>query len=108
MRKEQLASMTRGWFVGNFTPSLYQTNDVEVAVQRYPSGAYEAWHYHKIATEITIIITGEAEMAGQRFTSGDIVVIEPGEATDFRAITDVITTVVKLPGANNDKYLKEV
>jgi quercetin dioxygenase-like cupin family protein len=108
MRKEQLASMTRGWFVGNFTPSLYQTNDVEIAVQSYSSGSYEAWHYHKIATEITIIIAGEAEMAGQRFTSGDIVVIEPGEETDFRAITDVVTTVVKLPGANNDKYLKEV
>ena len=100
--------MIRGWFVGNFTPSIYKTNDVEVAVQSYLSGAYEKWHHHKIATEITVIVIGEAEMAGKRFTAGDIIVIYPGEETDFRAITDVIATVVKIPGANNDKYLREV
>ncbi|WP_218964498.1 hypothetical protein [Nostoc linckia] len=98
--------MVRGWIVGNFTPSLYQTNDVEFAVQSYKAGAYEEWHYHKIATEITVIVVGEAEMAGQRYTSGDILVIESGEETDFKAITDVITAVVKIPGANNDKYVR--
>jgi len=34
-------------------------------------------------------------------------VIEPNDATDFCALTDTMTTVVKLPGANNDKYLVE-
>jgi quercetin dioxygenase-like cupin family protein len=45
-------------------------------------------------------------MAGHRLTEGDIIIIEPGEESDFRAITDVITAVVKIPGANNDKYLR--
>ena len=31
--------------------------------------------------------------------------IEPGEVTDFTALTDVVNVVVKLPGANDDKYL---
>lgn len=30
--------------------------------------------------------------------------MEPGEATDFYAVTDAENVVVKLPGANNDKY----
>jgi quercetin dioxygenase-like cupin family protein len=85
---------------------VYQTNDVEVAIQRYSADTYEKWHYHKIATEITVIVVGEAEMAGHRLTAGDIIIIEPGEESDFRAITDVITAVVKIPGANNDKYLR--
>jgi quercetin dioxygenase-like cupin family protein len=106
MHKERLDAMVRGWFVGNFSPSLYKTNDVEVAIQTYSAGDYEDWHHHKIATEITVIVTGEAEMAGQRYVAGDMVVIEPGEETDFKAITDVIATVVKIPGANNDKYLR--
>ena len=106
MRRDTLDAMVRGWFVGNFTPSLYQTNDVEVAVQRYKAGDYETWHYHKIATEINVIVQGEVEMNGQRFGVGDIVVMEPGEGTDFRALTDVVNVVVKLPGANNDKYLQ--
>lgn len=106
MLREKLDSMVRGWFVGNFTPTLYQTNDVEVAIQTYKAGTLEEWHYHKIATEITVIISGEAEMNKQKFAAGDIVVMEPGEGTDFLAITDVVATVVKIPGANNDKYLR--
>lgn len=107
MRTAKLEKMVRGWFVGNFEPSLYRTNDAEVAVKRYRPGQCEEWHYHKIATEMTVIISGEVEMNGQRYTTGDIVVMEPGEGTDFEAITEAITAVVKIPGANDDKYLGE-
>ena len=107
MRSDKLENMFKGWFVGNFTPTLYQTNDVEVAVKNYPAGAKEECHYHKIATELTVIISGEVEMCNRRFGAGDIIVMEPGEGTNFAAITDVATVVVKVPGANNDKYLKE-
>lgn len=30
--------------------------------------------------------------------------MEPGDVTDFQALTDVINVVVKIPGANDDKY----
>jgi quercetin dioxygenase-like cupin family protein len=96
--------MAKGWFVGNFTPTVLSTGDVEVAVKKYKAGEYESAHYHKIATEITVITDGEVRMNGNTFISGDIIVIEPNQATDFLAITDVTTTVVKYPGANDDKY----
>lgn len=99
--------MTKGWFVGNFIPSLYITNDVEVGIKSYKAGSYEKSHFHKIATEITVIVSGEVEMLGQHYSQGDMIVIEPEEVTDFLALTDVTTVVVKLPGANNDKYLCE-
>jgi quercetin dioxygenase-like cupin family protein len=98
--------MVKGWFVGNFEPSLLKTNDVEVAVKHYQMGDYEEWHYHKIATEITVIIDGEVKMNGSVYKKGDIVVIDPMEGTDFLAVTDAVNVVVKFPGANNDKYLK--
>ncbi len=100
----KLAEMKRGWFVGDFLPTAYSTGDVEVAIQRYSAGSYEATHYHRVATEITVILQGEAEMFGQIFRDGDIIKIAPGTATDFRAITDVTTVVVKHPGAKDDKY----
>lgn len=100
-----LDDMVRGWFVGDFSPTLHATQDVEVAVQKFAAGDHEASHFHKIATEITLILSGEAEMLGQRFKAGDIVKIKPGTATSFHAITDVTTVVVKHPGAKNDKYL---
>jgi quercetin dioxygenase-like cupin family protein len=106
MKTVKLKSMTKGWFVGNFEPSLYKTNAVEVSVKTYKAGDHEAWHYHKVATEITVIVSGRLRMNQCEFQAGDIIIIEPGEGTDFKVIEDTVTTVVKLPGANNDKYLK--
>ncbi len=105
MRVEHLKSMTKGWFVGNFEPSLYKTNDCEVAVKNYKAGDYEDKHYHKIATEITVVVKGRVRMFDQEFGEGDIIVVEPGDATDFTAITDAMNVVVEIPGANNDKYI---
>lgn len=105
MRTERLENMVRGWFVGSFEPTMHSTDAVEVGVKQYQPGDYEDRHYHKVATEITLILNGVAEMNGRRFTQGDIVVMEPGESTDFRAVTEVTNIVVKIPGASDDKYL---
>lgn len=104
MKTSKLSDMKKGWFVGNFEPTLYKTNDVEVAVKSYSAGKYEKKHYHKIATEITVVTKGTIRMNGKEYTVGDIIIIEPNEATDFYAITEAENIVVKLPGANNDKF----
>ena len=104
MKVFDLSQMTKGWFVGNFSPSALATNVVEVAVKKYQAGEYEAAHHHKIATEITVIVEGRVKMNGVEYGPNSILVIEPNTPTDFLALTDVVTTVVKLPGANNDKY----
>jgi quercetin dioxygenase-like cupin family protein len=105
MQKFRLDDMTRGWFVGKFAPTALNTDAAEVAVKSYRAGEYEASHHHKIATEITLILSGEVEMNQIKHSGGDILVIAPGESTDFRALTDVVTVVVKVPGASDDKYL---
>ena len=93
MKTAKLEDMTKGWFIGNFNPSLLKKGD------------YEGRHYHKIATEFTCIISGRVRMNGTEYASGDIIVMEPGEATDFECLEDGTTNVViKYPGANNDKY----
>lgn len=107
MKIGNLSSMTGGWFIGNFEPSLFKTNDCEVAVKRYKKGDKEGKHYHKVATEYTAIIQGKVRMFDQIFSAGDIVVVEPGDATSFEALEDSINVVVKMPGQNHDKYLVE-
>ena len=104
MRTAQLDDMVKGWFVGNFVPTLIKTEQVEVAVKKYSKGEYEGPHFHKIATEITVIVSGRVRMNGVEYIAGDIVIIEPYEATDFEALEDTINTVVKFPGASQDKY----
>ena len=105
MKISQINKMTKGWFVGNFEPTLYKTNDVEVAVKEYKAGDFEGKHFHKIATEITVVISGVVLMNGIEYKSGDIIIIEPNEVADFKALTNSKNVVVKLPGANNDKYI---
>lgn len=107
MKHFSLDDMVGGWFVGAFSPTAFNTGSCEVAVKRYKAGDCEALHHHRVATEITVLVSGEVEMLGKTWGAGDIVVLEPGVATNFRALTDAVNVVVKVPGALNDKYLGE-
>ncbi|USX20641.1 hypothetical protein NHH82_00290 [Oxalobacteraceae bacterium OTU3REALA1] len=107
MERYKLDDMVRGWFVGDFTPTALATRAAEVGIKHYRAGDREARHYHKIAQEITVIQSGRVQMNGVEYASGDIVVINPMESTDFVVLEDTVTVVVKVPGAVDDKYLGE-
>jgi quercetin dioxygenase-like cupin family protein len=104
MKKHNLNDFIKGWFVGRFEPTIIDTEDFEVAIKRYKKGDYENSHYHKVAKELTIIVEGEVKMNETKYQKDDIIVIEPGEKTDFKCLTDVITCVVKVPSVKNDKF----
>jgi hypothetical protein len=105
MRVAKLDEMVRGWFVGGFQPTAYSTDSCEVAVKYYRASDKEGLHRHLVATEITLILFGRVRMMDREYCEGHIVVLSPGEVTDFEAITDCATVVVKVPGALNDKYV---
>lgn len=105
MKHAKLSEMVKGWFVGGFNPAAHSTDACEVAVKQYKAGDKEETHYHKVATEITLVLSGRVRMAGREWGAGDIVVLEPGEATDFEALSDAINVVVKTPGALDDKFM---
>jgi quercetin dioxygenase-like cupin family protein len=100
----RLDEMVKGWFVGDFSPAALRTDAAEVAVQHYKAGDREASHLHKIAAEVTLVLEGTVEMCGRRLSEGDIIKLAPGEATDFLAVTDATTIVVKLPSVIGDRY----
>ncbi len=101
----QLSQMINGWFIGDFEPSVVRTPDFEVGVKRYKAGDQEAEHFHKIATEITVVVSGRIEMAGSEWEEGGIIHLLPGTSSSFRALTDAVLTVVKFPSVAGDKYL---
>ena len=104
MKTHHLDDMVKGWFVGAFEPTALSTNACEVAVKRYKAGDHEEGHYHKVATEITLVVNGIIRMSNRNLFEGDIITILPGEITDFHAITDAATVVVKIPGVLDDKF----
>jgi quercetin dioxygenase-like cupin family protein len=105
MKKYNIQDMIKGWFVGGFEPTVFKTTNCEVGYKEYNSGDNEPKHYHKIATEITVIIEGSVKMNNVIYKKGDIIVIEPNESTDFISLENSKTIVVKIPGALNDKYI---
>ena len=104
MKIHRLDEFTGGWFLGDFEPNLMQTKDFEVAVKRYRAGDVDKKHLHKVATEITAIVSGRVRMNGKVYEEGTVIVMEPGEATDFEALTEVKNVVVKIPSVKGDKY----
>jgi hypothetical protein len=105
MEIARLSEMVGGWFVGDFTPSCLRTCDVEIACKRYKTGDTESTHVHKVATEITLVVSGRVLMNERSFIEGDIVILQPGEATNFQALEDTVTLVVKIPSVKGDKFL---
>lgn len=108
MKLHKLSDMTRGWMVGKFSPSLYD-KDYEIGFKYYKGGDYEKSHKHLLSEEVTIILLGEVEMNGAKYSEGDIVVQEKGEYTDFRCLSERVITAVYRPDGSfpNDKYFKE-
>jgi quercetin dioxygenase-like cupin family protein len=105
MKKFNINNTVRGWFVGEFEPTFYKTNDCEVGLKKYKKGALEDKHFHKLSTEITGIISGSARMNNLVLNEGDFILIEPNEAFDFEALEDTVTIVFKSKSVKNDKYL---
>jgi len=105
MQVHKLGEMVGGWFAGQFSPTVMKTGDFEAAVKYYKSGDREPRHHHKVAEEITVVASGSVRMFGRVFRQGEIVHLDPGDSTDFEALEDAITVVVKRPSVAGDKYL---
>lgn len=100
-----MQSMKRGWFIGDFEPSVCKTQDFEVAYMTHHKGQIWEDHYHKVATEINYVIRGKLSINGEMFQQGDIFVIEPGEIARPQFFEDCELIVVKTPCVKNDKYV---
>jgi hypothetical protein len=105
MKIDNIKKYIRGWIFGNFEPTLLKTNEFEFAIKKYDAGAFEAKHHHKIATEYTFVISGKIKMNGVEYGEDEIIIIEPGDSTDFLALEKTVCAVIKYPGASNDKYI---
>lgn len=105
MEKYSLDNMKKGWFVGDFEPTVIRTRDCEVGVKFYQAGDIENPHYHKLADELTVIIRGKVRMNENIYQAGDIVKVYRDEIIEFEAIENSITVVYKTASVSGDKYL---
>ena len=102
-----LNEFTKGWLVGDFTPAIFNSKDIEVGVKYYTRGEFESRHVHKIITEYTIVLKGIVRMNDVLYGEKRIIKIDPNESTDFYCEEDAITLVIKTPSIPSDKHICE-
>jgi quercetin dioxygenase-like cupin family protein len=104
MQIYNLSSFVRGWVIGNFQPSLLQTELFEVGILKHAKGEKWAAHYHKIATEYNVLISGKMTIQNKSLVEGDVFVITPNEVANPEFLTDCVICVIKVPSKIEDKY----
>ena len=105
MKRYQITNMAGGWFIGDFLPSVFQNKAFEIGIKYYQAGDRGPHHVHRQATEVTALVQGRVRMMDQELSQGDIIVLEPGEASGFEALEDSALVVVKYPSVPSDKHL---
>jgi quercetin dioxygenase-like cupin family protein len=101
----KLENYTRGWFIGDFFPSILRTKDFEVGILKHKKGEKWAAHYHSIATEYNVLLEGSMYVCNVELKAGDVFIIEPNEVADPVFHEDCTIVCVKIPSAIGDKHL---
>ena len=105
MKITKLTDYTRGWIIGNFTPSLIKTKQFEVGILSHTKGEDWPEHYHQVATEYNVLIDGSMTVNGVALNKGDVFVIEKNEISKPIFLEDCTVLVVKIPSVIGDKYV---
>jgi hypothetical protein len=104
-KNNNLNLFIKGWLVGDFLPSLFQSKDIEIGIKRYKKGDKDPKHYHKETTEYTVVVSGVVFMLGKIWRQDDIIYIPPNVENEFECIEDACLLVIKTPSLVDDKYM---
>lgn len=106
MRLENINStMNKGWYIGPWN------SDLQISLGYAKTGIDQS-HKHTRITEIYLVAHGSAQMRiEQEFltvTTGDMILVEPGEAHTFISSSpDYIHFVIHSPGLAGEEALTE-
>jgi quercetin dioxygenase-like cupin family protein len=104
MNIHKIKDFHRGWFIGNFDPSILKTKDFEVGLLTHKQGEQWPKHYHAIATEYNLLVSGKMIIKETTIEPGDIFIIEANEIADPVFLEDCTVLCVKVPSVPGDKY----
>jgi quercetin dioxygenase-like cupin family protein len=108
MLRSKIENYTNGWFIGDFDPAVFRSRDFEVCIKTFKKGDVEEAHFQKSAIEITLVVSGYCRMGTNMLATGDILLLEPGEISDFEALEDSVVLGVKAPSLPKDKVLASI
>lgn len=105
MKIYDLKNFTRGWFVGNFEPTILKTKEFEIGIASHKKDENWPKHYHKVATEFNVILNGKIKLNDTVLDKNKIFVVEKEEVTKIQFLEDSVILVIKTPSVPGDKYI---
>ena len=105
MQIYKLEDMKGGWFVGNFSPSAFQTEGFEVCYKKHHKGEKWDTHYHEKVTEVNLLVKGKMMINDTEIFEGDIFIIPPFYVSSPTFLEDCEIVIVKTPSIVNDKII---
>jgi dTDP-glucose pyrophosphorylase len=94
----------RGWFMGDFTPSICKTKEFEIGYLHHKKNERWDYHYHKESTEYNILIKGEMLINNIIMKENDLFVIQKNQIACPQFLQDCRVLCIKIPHVKNDKY----
>ena len=100
----KLNDFTRGWIIGDFSPSVLKTAEFEVGLLSHKKNEIWPAHFQKVATEYNVLISGEMYLNDNLISPGEIFIVYPEEITKVQFVQDCQLLVVKVPSLPSDKF----
>jgi quercetin dioxygenase-like cupin family protein len=97
--------MTRGWFVGDFEPSVFKTKDFEVGYLHHKKGEIWQVHYHAFMTEVNLLVKGKMILNDIEINEGQIFVIHKNDIACPIFLEDCFIICIKIPSVIGDKVI---
>src|SRR6185369_14722261 len=106
--KMNIKDFKKGWFVGDFDPSLWKTKNVEVGLRWNNVGDKEPRHYHKANTEYVVFAVGKHRLDDTVYTDGEMLVIHPYMSSDYECLESGYCLTVRDKSNPKDKFPGEI
>ena len=95
----------RGWLIGNFSPTLKQTSEFEIALLTHKKDEKWDFHYHKKSKEINILISGKMLINNITIYPGEVFIFKQNIIACPFFLEDCKILCIKLPSVPGDKII---
>ena len=105
MLRYKLSDMKRGWFIGDFNPSILKTKEFEVGYLFHKKNEKWPVHLHEKSIEYNVLIKGKMRVNGETINEKEIFIFEKNEIVRPEFLEDCELIVVKVPSLRSDKVI---
>jgi hypothetical protein len=97
-------SFVRGWFIGDFEPSILRTKTFEMALLKHSKGEKWDFHYHAQADEVNVLLSGRMMLNGYEIRARNVFTIPKKQIACPLFLEDCVVLCIKTPSVIGDKF----